>query len=160
MKKIFPIICLVIGLLFFNVSPASAAEQYINWETEPNNYFETPNYLLPYSYKSALNKGYIQDKNDIDIWFFFASEKNYRVVLEPPYGSLYDVAIWEKDRYTKERKLVANTREDNFDIVKYIDLPGIYDDGVVREYYIVVHSIFPALNQPNEPYMLVIDDTI
>ncbi|MEW9093928.1 MAG: hypothetical protein AB2417_02500 [Clostridiaceae bacterium] len=155
MKKIFPVICLVIGLLFFNVSPVSAS-QPINWEREPNEEWSEArgNYLIPYSDDYTLNQGYLHDKDDYDTWFFNATAKEYKIIMHPPKDTFYDVIVYEKDRYTGEKKIVFNTK-DIFDNSKHIELPGIYDDGVVREYYVIVHSIWPSLLKPNEPYIII-----
>ncbi len=143
--------------ILLNITPVSASvcNEHINWEREPNNLEtkEETNYLIPYSDCGRLNKGYLPT-GDIDVWNFYAVKKNYKVSFRPPEGYYYDLVIWERVNGQLEKVAVT----DGIDQVKEIDLPGVHDNGVIREYLVVVHNKWNTSRDADEPYTLVLDD--
>ncbi|KEJ01128.1 hypothetical protein N494_09165 [Clostridium botulinum A2B7 92] len=103
-----------------------ASSQYINLDREPNEAFTSDNYLVSYSFDSALNKGYLP-RSDQDIWYFITREENpYKASMKTPENFFYDFVAYE---ILPGETLVKVAETINTDTVKEVTVPvGIIVD--------------------------------
>ncbi|ACA53809.1 hypothetical protein FDC45_07920 [Clostridium botulinum] len=139
-----------------------ASSQYINWEREPNEAFTSDNYLVSYSFDSALNKGYLP-RSDQDIWYFIAREENpYKTSMKTPENFFYDFVAYE---ILPGETLVKVAEAIGTDTLKEVTVPGGDNSWHgLRSYYVKVYSNWVTYSQysteidSDEPYTIVCDD--
>ncbi|MFC9539910.1 hypothetical protein ACFTQ7_08480 [Lysinibacillus sp. NPDC056959] len=155
MKKLYTFSIMTLLSIFLLSTGASASENYIQWETEPNDSWDTGSFLMTYNYNQAINRGYISSKNDVDYWKFeYGNNPNgYQVALEVPGGYNYGVVVMEKIN----GKYVEVAR-DNGDFGKnaYVNIPGLKSDNSVPQYIIGIFSPYNIIYTPDEYYQLVV----
>lgn len=157
-KKSFKLtIMTVLTIFLLSIGMGSASASHIQWESEPNDSFQTASQIITHNYNNAVNRGYISSSTDIDYWKFEygANPNGYQIALQIPEGGYnYGVAVLEKINGT----YVSIARNDgNFNQDVYLTIPGLKSDGTIPQYIIAIYSPYNIIFTPDKYYQLVVD---
>ncbi|MNO97049.1 hypothetical protein D3C76_887440 [compost metagenome] len=156
MKKIRKIsITAMLALCLMSLGAVSVSAALANYESEPNNYYDTANDAVLYEWDYGTNYGYLSTMGDLDYWKILTNSASYyNISLYAPSPYLeYNVVILEKvpgqDGYTQVG------RSYSINGIASLSIPGVKSNGTIPQYYAVVYCNNGFHNAA--PYKLIID---
>lgn len=127
----------------------------MNYESEPNDSYDTASTSVLYEWDNGVNYGYISSMGDLDFWHVLTNDASrYNITLYSPDSYFnYNFAVYEKIPGQSGYTEVARSHAING--VASASVPGLKSDGTIPNYYILVYGNngFNIL----DPYRLIID---
>lgn len=154
MTKKFSVITLL-AVFLLTLGGTSVFAQFINWESEPNNSFETADTAATYNYDNALNKGYLT-QNDNDYWNFYLTQPGtHKITLQSPYSYNYDFILYETLSNGQRVELYRSNGDYYEDDI--VTVSGLKPDGTVPNYTLLIFPYTPFGYNADSPYTLTIE---
>ncbi|MBU5674310.1 hypothetical protein [Paenibacillus brevis] len=144
----------LLAVFLLSVGATSAFADLSNYESEPNNYYDTADVDVRYDMDKGTNYGYLTT-GDLDYWHLLTNNaRYYNISLLAPLPYLeYNVVVLE--RIPGQEGYTEVGRSFSINGVAGITVPGIKNNGVIPDYYAVVYCNNGFHN--TETYKLIIN---
>ncbi|MET3549249.1 hypothetical protein ABID47_005886 [Paenibacillus favisporus] len=139
---------------FAETSDSVSIQNLVNYESEPNDSYETADTAVNYNMDWGTNQGYINRAGDIDFWHLLTSNAaSYTIDLLSPQNFDFNFVVLEKIPGQEGYTEVARSNSQNSSA--RLTVPGIKSDGSVPNYYVMVYGQYGSFNTTS-PYTLAI----
>lgn len=121
-------------------SDTATIQALTNYESEPNDNYESADTAVLYEWDNGTNYGYISSMGDLDFWHLPTNNaSSYNISLYSPDSYFnYNFAVYEK--VSGQNGYIEVARSYAINGVAGVSVPGLKSDGTIPNYYVMVYG--------------------